>query len=180
MTDDPTEEIPSVVRNAVSFWVKSVVQKAKTVATGWLKQHTGPEARIAPRSAIRREALEVARKAVCSGCGPVAKLPVLGTGDRRFKSGHPDPLPVSDRMFVDGHGDLVDLLADDLRYLVAIAKQLDGPLWDKRDLVATIERRLYTLGFIQFRLDPAKPNGVKCTPYPTAIAAIQLIARGLV
>ena len=114
------------------------------------------------------------------GCGPVAKPPVLGTGNRRFESGHPDQPWLDKHTFVDGRGERIELSEAELRYLVATTKQLNGTLWDKASDRIAVENLLYKLGLIQFRVEQAEPTGMRCILYPTAIAAVQLIARGLI
>ena len=110
----------------------------------------------------------------------MAKLPALGAGDRRFESGHPDQPYLDKHTFINGRGELVELTAVELRLLTAVARQLSGVLWNNIGARIGAEMKLYADGLLQFRVDPAKPAGVKCVSYPTAIAAVQLLERGLI
>ena len=108
------------------------------------------------------------------------KLLVLGTSDCRFESGHPDSPYLDKHTFIDGRGDLVELTAVELRLLIATARQFSGILWNNIGARIGAELKLYDYGLLRFRADPTKSAGMRCVSYPTAIAAVQLLERGLI
>ena len=95
------------------------------------------------------------------------------------ESGHPDQPYLDKHTFIDGRGNLVELTAVELRFLIAVARQLSGVLWDNVGACIGAEMKLYDYGLIQFKAALAKPAGMRCVVYPTATAAVQLLERGL-
>ncbi|KKN73544.1 hypothetical protein LCGC14_0399960 [marine sediment metagenome] len=95
------------------------------------------------------------------------------------ESGHPDHPYFDKHTFIDGRGELVELTVVELRLLTAVANQRNGVLWDNIGARTGAEIKLYDAGLLQFKVALAKPAGARCVSYPTAIAAVQLLERGL-